>query len=299
MAGTSTPTQQRYVDLHCHSTASDGSLSPAEVVRLAKVSGVSALSLTDHDTISGQAEAAGEAATQGLDYITGIEISCEFRLPGTMHLLGYGIDIENTTLAQLSMTLIEARNGRNPQIIQRLNELGVSVTMEEWQQEAGGGVVGRPHLAAILVRKGYVGSIKHAFDQYLGQGGSAYFDKERLPPRRAIEMIIASGGIAVLAHPYQLRCSSDAELQTIVKNLVDMGLQGIEIMHSDHERSLVERYGQLADRFGLLKTGGSDYHGASKRSIDFGYARGERIPREWFDRLVEAHEMRRASPQEV
>src|SRR5690606_23050096 len=131
-------------------------------------------------------EAAEAAAELGIDFITGIEISCEWRSPGNMHLLGYGVDPDSEVLADLSRQLIEGRNNRNPRIVQKLNELGVAVTMEEWEQEAGGNVLGRPHLAAILVRKGYVSSIKHAFDKYLGQGGLAYFDKERLPPRQAL-----------------------------------------------------------------------------------------------------------------
>ena len=274
-----------FIDLHCHSTASDGSLAPADVVRLAKSAGVSAISLTDHDTVQGNREAAQEAARLGIDFITGIEISCEFRQPGTMHLLGYGIDPESTVLAELSRELVGNRNDRNPRMVRLLNDLNVSVTMNEWEQEAGGTIVGRPHLAAILVRKGYVSSVKHAFDKYLGQGGLAYFDKEVIPPRRAVEMIIASGGVAVLAHPSQLRCGNDAELVTTIKNLVDMGLGGVEVMHSDHDDAMVARLAKIADRFDLLKTGGSDFHGHSKKHIDFGWSRGQRVPRNFFDAL--------------
>ena len=249
---------------------------------------MSAMSLTDHDTAAGVKEAGDEAARQGIDYITGIEISCEFQGAGTMHLLGYGIDPESPSLADLAAELIGNRNDRNPRIIRRLNELGVSVTMEEWQQESGGQVVGRPHLAAILLRKGYVSSIKQAFDKYLGQGGAAFFDKEKVPPRRALELVYASGGIPVLAHPFQLRCSNDGELETVVKNMVDLGVVGMEVMHSDHDAGLVDHYTKLADRFGLVKTGGSDYHGSSKKSIEFGWSHGQRVPREFFDQLVEA-----------
>lgn len=278
-----------YADMHCHSTASDGSLAPAEVVRLAHASGISAMSLTDHDTIAGQAEAASEAEKLGLAFITGIEISCEFRTPGTMHILGYGVSVENSTLAELSRQLLETRNNRNPIIVERLRAMGIDVSMAEWEAETGGNVVGRPHLAAILMRKGYVSSIKQAFDKYLGQGAVAFVDKERLSPKRALEMIFESGGVPVLAHPFQLRCGNDAELATIVKDLRDMGLVGIEVIHSDHDDHLVAKYSALADRFGLLKTGGSDFHGTSKKQIHFGYSHGRRIPREYFERLVAAH----------
>ena len=278
-----------FVDLHCHSTASDGSLPPAEVVRLAKRSGISAMSLTDHDTIAGNAEAAEEAKRQGIDFITGIEISCEFRSPGTMHILGYGVDPANPVLAELSGTLIENRNNRNPRIVERLNELNVGVTMKEWEAAAGGDVIGRPHLAQILVRKGYVSSVKHAFDKYLGHGGKAYFDKERLSPKRALEMIFASGGVPVLAHPHQLRCGNDAELETVVKNLADMGLAGIEVLHPDHDAAAVMKYSDIAARYKLVKTGGSDFHGMSKKTVEFGWSNGKRVPREYFDQLVAIH----------
>ncbi len=158
--------------------------------------------------------------------------------------------------------------------------------MDEVEREAGGKVVGRPHIAAILLRKGYVGSIKQAFDKYLAPGGLAYFDKERLSPAKAISMILESGGLPVLAHPIQLRYHNDAELERLVKDLLDMGLAGIEVIHSDHGPELIEKFTALANRFNLLKTGGSDFHGTNKTRIQLGAANGKRVPREWFDELV-------------
>lgn len=278
-----------YVDLHCHSTASDGTLAPAEVVRLAQRNGLSALALTDHDTIGGVSEAAGEAARLGIDFLPGIEISAEFPSPGTMHILGYGVDPNSTTLRDLTRTLIAGRDNRNPRIVAKLNEMGVAVSMKEWEDQAKGGVLGRPQLAAILHRKEYVSSIKEAFDKYIGQGAPAYFDKERLSPRRAFEMIRQSGGLPVLAHPVQLRTVNDAQLERIVKDLLDLGLAGIEVIHSDHDQVLFERYAALARRYDLLQTGGSDFHGSNKKDIDLGVARGRRIPRQMFDDLVARH----------
>jgi predicted metal-dependent phosphoesterase TrpH len=203
--------------------------------------------------------------------------------------------------------LIEARDNRNPRIIAKLNELGVAITMQEVEAQAARStppspahlspgataqVIGRPHIAAVLLKKGYVSSIKQAFNQYLGQGGSAYFDKERLEPRRAFELIRLSGGVAVLAHAIQLRIENDAALDRVVKDLVDLGLGGIEVLHSDHDAAWVDKCTRLADRYQLLKTGGSDFHGSNKKDIDLGLANGRRIPREWFDRLRE-----RAKPQ--
>jgi predicted metal-dependent phosphoesterase TrpH len=275
------------IDLHCHSTASDGTLPPADVVQLAVRSGLSALALTDHDTIGGIAEAADEAKKVGLDFLPGIEISAEFPHPGTMHILGYGVDPTSPSLKNLTDQLIAGRDNRNPQIVAKLNEMNVAVTMEEWEAEAKGKVLGRPQLAAILLRKGYVSSIKQAFDKYIGQGAPAYADKERLTPKQALQMIRESRGLPVLAHPIQLRTTNDGEFDRIVKDLVDLGLAGVEIIHSDHDAAWVEKCTSLADRYGLLKTGGSDFHGTNKKDIELGVARGRRIPRELFDTLVE------------
>jgi predicted metal-dependent phosphoesterase TrpH len=276
-----------FIDLHCHSTASDGSLPPAEVVKLAVQSELSALSLTDHDTVAGVSEAAAEAKRLGLDFLPGIEISCEYPHPGTMHLLGYGIDPNSPALRDLTETLLAGRDSRNPKIIAKLRELGVAITMEEVENQAGGNVIGRPHIAAILLRKGYVSSIKQAFDKYLAPGGLAYFDKERLTARQAVERVLAAGGLAVLAHPVQLRTENDAQLDRVVKDMMDLGLAGIEVMHSDHDAKLVEKYTALAERYGLLKTGGSDFHGKSVKDIDLGFARGRRIPRAYYEALLE------------
>lgn len=278
----------QFVDLHCHSTASDGTFSPAEVVRLAKQNNLGGLALTDHDTIGGLEEAAEEARKLGIDFIPGIEISAEWPA-GTMHLLGYGVDIHSPILTDMTRRLIEGRDNRNPQIIAKLQELDVSIAMAEVEREAGGNVIGRPHIAAILMRKGYVGSIKEAFDKYLAPGGLAYFDKERLTSKEAVGMILQSGGLPVLAHPIQLKYGNDAQLERIVKDLLDMGLAGIEVLHSDHDAAMVEKYTRLADRFGLLKTGGSDFHGTNKKNIGLGLANGRRIPRAFFDELLSRH----------
>jgi predicted metal-dependent phosphoesterase TrpH len=290
-----------YVDLHCHSTASDGTLPPAEVVRLAQRNGLAGIALTDHDTIGGVEEAAAEAKRIGIDFLTGIEISCEYPPPGTMHILGYGVDPKSVTLRDLTRRLLEGRDNRNPRIIRRLNELGVAITMREVEEEAKATAadpkkpIGRPHIAAVLLRKGYVSSIKQAFDKYLAQGGAAYFDKERLTMREAMELIHQSGGLPVLAHPIQLRADNDAQLERVVMDAMDLGLVGVEVIHSDHDAALVEKYTRLADRYKLLKTGGSDFHGSNKKDINLGMANGRRIPRDFLDGLMQRHkELRRA-----
>src|SRR3954451_21037529 len=255
-----------FVDLHCHSTASDGTYAPADVVRLARDRNLSALALPDHYTVGGIEESAGEARRLGIDFLPGIEISAEYPHPGTLHVLGYGVDPTRPALRDMTRQLLEGRDNRNPKIIEKLQQLGVAITMEEVEREAKTAEaaaqgkrkpVGRPHIAAILLRKGYVSSIKQAFDKYLAPGGLAYFDKERLTMRQAMERIHESGGLPVLAHPVQLRTENDAQLERVVKDLADLGLAGLEVIHSDHDAALVEKYTRLADGWGLLKTCGS------------------------------------------
>lgn len=279
---------ESFVDLHCHSTASDGTLSPAELVQLARRSGLSALALTDHDTIGGVSEAAAAARELGIYFLPGIEISAEYPHPGTMHILGYGVDPESQTLKTLTETLIAGRDNRNPRIIAKLQQLGLKITMEEVEKEAGGQVVGRPHIAAVLHRKGYVTSIKDAFNKYLAQGAAAYFDKERLTPRQSLQMIRDCGGLPVLAHAIQLRTENDAQLDRVVKDLLDIGLAGIEVYHSDHNNDWIAKCEKLAGKYKLLKTGGSDFHGSNKAHIRLGDARNHRVPREMFDALKAA-----------
>jgi 3',5'-nucleoside bisphosphate phosphatase len=286
-----------FIDLHCHSTASDGNLPPADVVRLAVRNGLTALALTDHDTVAGIPEAAAEARRAGIDFLPAIEISCEYPHPGTMHLLGYGVNPDSPVLRDLTSTLIAGRDNRNPKIIARLQELNVAITMDEVRQEAGGKVVGRPHIAAILLRKGYVSSMKLAFDKYLAPGGLAYFDKERLTARQAVAMVLDCGGLPVLAHPIQLRTENDAQLERVIKDMIDLGLAGIEVIHSDHDAAMIEKYTRLADKHGLLKTGGSDFHGKAIKDIELGSAKGRRIPREFFDALIERLKKKKNPPR--
>lgn len=283
-----------YIDLHVHSTASDGTFAPREVARLAREAGLSGWALTDHDTVGGLTDAADESLRQGIDFIAGIEISAQSPTPGTMHILGYGIDPQSKVLREMTATLREGRDSRNPKIIAKLQELGVSITMDELMQEATGGApelrnkpIGRPHIATILVRKGYVSSVPEAFNKYLAPGGLAYFDKERLSPRDALSMILQSGGLPVLAHPVQLKTRDDEQLRQIVGELAEQGLRGIEVIHSDHTPVQTEFYKHLAHEYELLITGGSDFHGSSKKGISIGLAAGRRIPREYFDALNE------------
>ena len=281
-------TGMSFVDLHCHSTASDGTLTPTQLVDAAKAAGLTALALTDHDTVAGVAEAAKRAGEVGIDFLPGIEISAAFPQPGTLHLLGYGIDPTGSALAALSAEMLGGRDTRNPKIVARLQELGVEITMDDVVAEAKGGVVGRPHVAAVLLKKRYVSTIKEAFNVYLAPGGSAFFEKDRMSPSEAIGRIRDSGGVAVVAHPSQLRRENAADLDRVVKDLVDHGLGGIEVFHPDHTDAQTAAFEALAKKYGLLTTGGSDFHGSTKPTISLGQAGRRRVPRDLFDRLKTA-----------
>jgi predicted metal-dependent phosphoesterase TrpH len=285
-----------YIDLHTHSTASDGTLSPRELVKCAARSSLSALALTDHDTTAGLAEAADEARTLGIDFLPGVELSCAYPRPGTMHLLGYGIDPNSTILSKTLGDLVQARNERNRQIIKTLNAHGIAITDEHVARIAGRGVVGRPHIAAALIELGVVKTSAQAFSQYLGQGGSAYADKERLTSREAIDLIHSAGGIVSLAHPVQLRKQNRAQLREEIKTLADLGLDAVEVLHSDHPEHVVDMLEGWAERFGLLKTGGSDFHGSNKPHIAIGFAQRLRVPMSYLHAIRERLE---ASPRRV
>lgn len=275
-----------FVDLHSHSTASDGTLSPRDVVRLAHEIKLSAIALTDHDTVGGIAEAAEEARSRGIDFLPGIEISAKFPYPGTLHILGYGIDPSNADLAKLTEDLRAGRDDRNERIVAKLRSLGIDITIDEVLARAQG-TVGRPHIAQVLVAKGIVSHPQAAFDRYLGQGGLAYEDKERFTPREAIAMIHAAGGVAICAHPTQLKMPNLARLERVLKDLVDFGLDGVEVIHSDHRPFDVRFLNDFADRHGLLKSGGSDFHGTIKSNVKLGLARSRTIPRAYFDAICE------------
>lgn len=253
-------------DLHVHSTASDGQLTPRELVILAIEQGVSVLSLTDHDRIDGIEEAGLSASELGLDFIPGVELSVDFP-QGEMHLLGYGIDLSPTLLNYLAAQ-VRSREVRNLAILGKLRELGFDLTLDEVLAEAMANYVpgerpslGRNHFAMALVRKGYVASTAEAFSLYLANGKPAYADRERALPEEAIAVIHQAGGIAVLAHPFTLNLD-DEHLYEELKHLKDVGLDGLEVFHSDHSEAQQITYRRQAELLGLLLSGGSDFHGS-------------------------------------
>jgi len=269
---------RRFVDLHTHSTASDGSLNPAQVVERADERDLAAVALTDHDTVDGLAPA-GEAAAAfpALKLVCGIEVSARWP-DGTLHLLGLGIDPPSQATRDLAAALLGARRDRNPRILARLGELGIPMEMDELlalkqDRPEGEPVIGRLHIAQRLVARHVVASIQEAFARYLGPGGRAYVDKERLAPRDVIAAIHAAGGLAVLAHPVGLGCQNAAQLQRAVKDFADDGLDGIEVYHTDHDERQTRQYLDLARQFSLGVTGGSDFHGQGKPDAILGRPR--------------------------
>jgi predicted metal-dependent phosphoesterase TrpH len=256
----------KFIDLHTHSTVSDGTMTPSELVRYAKKVGLSALALTDHDTIDGVDEALREAEKVGLEVIAGVEISADFTSTSEMHLLGYFFEGNHKRLTPLLNRLKASREERNPKMIKKLNELGFDISLDDVKREARDKLVGRPHIASALVKKGYVKNISEAFSKYLSVGKPAYVKREKLVPKEAIEEIVRCGGIPVLAHPIYLNITLE-ELYSLLYELKKYGLEGIEAFYSDNTPHETMLFSRLAIIHNLIPTGGSDFHGDLKPNI--------------------------------
>ena len=262
--------QHEFVDLHTHSTASDGSRVPADVARAAKGAGLLAFALTDHDTVAGLAEARTTAAEIGIRLIAGIELSA---VEGSLetHILGLHLS-DLAKLEQQLIALREMRLNRAVRIVERLNELGVAVTMDAVLKESAGGAVGRPHVARAVVAGGWARDLREAFDRYLGNGKSAFVAKDKLSMTDAISLIHDAGGIAVLAHPGGLGTRER------IASLVTAGLDGVEVLHPSHSWDDSQRLDALVTEFELVRSGGSDWHGANDGSRSLGMMR---VPSQW------------------
>ncbi|MGH7216815.1 MAG: PHP domain-containing protein [Nitrospiraceae bacterium] len=275
------------IDLHLHTTHSDGSLSPAAVLQLAHKAKVTALAITDHDIVTGIPEAIAAGAELGIEIIPGVEISsCVGN--SELHILGYCIDWQDAELNRRLAVLRESRHNRNPQIIERLRSLGLDVTYEEVRILAGTDSVGRPHIARLLMDKKYVTSAKDAFDRYLAEGRPAYVARELPQPADAIAWIRSAAGVAVLAHPTWAKMSGEG-LNALLTTLKTEGLGGIEVHYSTHTKRQTTEYLDLAKRLDMLVTGGSDFHGITKPDIEVGMGRGDlKVPEKLLDPLKAA-----------
>ena len=288
------------IDLHSHSTASDGRLTPLQLVERAKNLGLRALALTDHDTVAGLATFHQAGKERGLETISGVEISAEFA-KGTMHIVGLFVESHSQAFRSFLKQLADGRKVRNPIIINKLNELGMAITMEEVEQEAGmldnapgGGAidksVGRPHIAAVLIKKGYVKTKQEVFDKYLAKGKPAYMTRFSASPEESINQIRSANGLAILAHPPYLKADDDEDMDRIVADLKAKGLDGIEVYYSTHTPEQTALCARLAQKYGLVSSGGSDFHGEPGRngaSVELGSGINGRlcIPYEVLEKL--------------
>ena len=265
-------------DLHCHSTASDGRLAPGEVVRTAFRRGVRVLALADHDTVAGVPAAQETAAPLGLEVIPALELSAT--LAGReVHLLGYFVDLTSREFLRTLERMQGERRRRARLMVARLAALGCPLDWGRLQELAGGGSIGRAHVARALLEKGFVGSVRQAFDQFLAEGRPAYVPHARLTTEEGIRLIRTAGGVPVLAHPGLVQADH------LIPALKDQGLAGLEVVHPAHDVPKQAYYRRLADDLGLLPTGGSDAHGGEEPHEQPGAVR---IPLSWVERLREA-----------
>jgi len=270
-AGTTT-----FVDLHMHSTASDGSRSPAEVVRAAKRASLVAIALTDHDTVAGLGEARAVGLELGVRVVNGVELSAVEGDTET-HLLG--LHLRDTEVLERGLgELREMRGRRAARIVELLLSQGVQITLDDVLLQAGGGAIGRPHVARALVADGWATDVRDAFDRYLGAGRPAYVAKDQLRMREAIAMVHAAGGLAILAHP------GAGGTRERIEMLAALGLDGVEVKHPSHSPQDVARMRAAVDQLGLIPSGGSDWHGAADGPRTIGMMH---VPAEWLRRQDE------------
>lgn len=264
------------IDLHTHTNASDGEHSPEELVELARARGLAVLALTDHDTTASLDRAAAAVRQAGdLEFIPGVELSCD--VPGNeIHVLGYFIEWHAPELQAMLERFREGRIGRAEKMAHKLAELGAPVSFARVQEIAGDASIGRPHVAQALVEAGHVKTINEAFDLYLGRNAPAYFERYRLEPEDAVRLILQARGIPVLAHP--------ENVLDYVPALVKAGLQGLEVWYAQYEAALQSRLNDAAKQYGLIATGGSDFHGLHKMGHMSGLGESN-VPRETVTKL--------------
>jgi len=256
------------IDLHSHSTFSDGSLTPEALARKAAEIGLTAMALTDHDCTSGVPRFMAACASHGIEGIPGVEISADVK-KGTLHVLGYLIEVGHERLESVLVRIRQGREIRNREILDKLQRLGMSLSWEDVASLADEEVVGRPHFAQALKAKGYVKSKEDAFERYLAKGKPAYADRFRLSPQDSIAALHAAGGLAVLAHPFTLDADRKG-LREIVAGLKEAGLDGVEAYYSEHSPEQTQQYVAVARDLDLVAVGGSDFHGDANPAIRLG-----------------------------
>ncbi|MFN2383333.1 MAG: PHP domain-containing protein [Gemmatimonadota bacterium] len=263
------------VDLHSHTTVSDGALAPAELVALAAQRGVNVLAITDHDTMGGIA-AARAAAGSEVTVLAGVELTCH--VDGReAHILGYGIDPDDAAFQTALERFTRQRAERAATIVEKLNAVGIEMTFDEVAAISGSGTIARPHVAQALVARGVVGSLNEAFTRFLGRGAPAYVDKPRFEPGQAFDLVKAAGGVPSLAHP------GTFARDQFIPELVAAGLEALEVRHTEHSAAQCGHYERLAEQHGLLPTGGSDFHGTPGHRSRLGVPL---VPEAWAEALM-------------
>ncbi|MBR4016563.1 MAG: PHP domain-containing protein [Oscillospiraceae bacterium] len=277
------------IDLHTHSLCSDGAQTPSDVVRTAHAAGLSAIALSDHDSIMGVQEAMDMGRQLGVEVIPAVELSAQSDTE--LHILGYFVDIHNKKLQDTMAYALQVRNERQEEVCRKLNEQGFDITMDELREEAGGNdVLCRAHFAQIMVRKGYAESVKDAFNRYLSVGCYAYSNRQALTGPEAVSLIREAGGIAVAAHLHLIK-KPDDELREYLKSLIPYGLDGVEGYYTDYTPDMEQRYRAMAQELGFVISGGTDYHGANKPHITIGAGKGNlEIPYSVLDGLRQRHQ---------
>lgn len=261
------------IDLHCHTKASDGSLTPTELVELAAKIGISVIGIADHDTLGGLEEGVKAGMERNLCVISAIELSVNSPW-GSLHLLGYFSNPHPPNVSNRVAQIQSFRENRNPQIARRLQDLGIPIKFDDVVNASGGQVIGRPHFAKVLVEMGVVSSSQEAFDKYLKSGAPAYVDRERLLIQEAVDLIRKDNGIPALAHPGLITTPDGYNIEDVVKAFKEMGGLGVEVYAPVHYKSFTNRLLELTNRYDLFITGGTDFHGEAKPHIQPGTGEG-------------------------
>lgn len=279
----------KYIDLHTHSNYSDGTCSPAELVKRASDNGLSAFALTDHDSVAGIDDAIKAVKEQNvsLKFIPGTELSVGYK-SSDIHIVGLFINHHDKAFNEMSKMIIQRRIYRNNEMIKRFNDAGIPITMDELTDSNPDTVVTRAHFARWLIDHNFVSTTNDAFTKYLDTNSKFYVPREYITPEEGIDIIRKSGGVAILAHPLHYKLE-EKELESLIGRLKDAGLGGIEVMYSNHIGQDEAYVRKLANKFDLLPSGGSDFHGANKPAIDIGKGRGNlAIPYEYLENLANA-----------
>lgn len=280
-------------DLHVHSTRSDGTVIPEEVVRLAHEARLDAVALTDHDTLDGVPAAVAAGKRWGIRVVPGVELSIPFGAAegepetGTFHLIALAVDPGHPAIVAVATTLREGRGPRNAEIVARLRALGIDVTLDEIEREAEGDVVARPHVARVLMKKGVVGTFQEAFERFLAKGRPAYVDRARVTLAEAVAATRAAGGVTIVCHPHTLQFPDDEALVAFLAQCREAGVDGLETRTGRGTAADDRRYEAVADRAHLLPSGGSDFHGTIRPDLRIGRGRGRlRVPTEWLEAFL-------------